>query len=105
MVDDNHRASARDRLEQRYGLDPLTRAHAGKRLVEEEQARRSRERKPDLQPPFLTIGELRHQHVGPFGLFEERQRIFALFVETGNASQALEQVKPELATSLAERGD
>ena len=64
VIDDDHGAAPADRLEQLDRLDALARAHAGERLVEQQQARRGRERKPDLQPPLLAIGELRHRRVG-----------------------------------------
>ena len=64
VVDDDHGAALADRLQQLDGLDPLARAHAGQRLVEQQQARRGRQREPDLQPPLLAVGELRHRRVG-----------------------------------------
>ena len=50
-----------------HGLDALARAHAGERLVEQQQARRGGEREADLQPALLAIGELGDRRVAPRG--------------------------------------
>ena len=55
----------------------LVRAHAGHRLVEQQQARPRRERHRDLELALLAVGEVRGEHVGARAeadLLEDRAR-------------------------------
>src|SRR6185312_15655940 len=104
-IDDDHRAPARDRLQKFHGLDALAWAHAGERLVEQEQRRRGREREPDLEPSLFAIGELRDRIIGPRGEMHEAKRLVDLFGQPLDLPNAAEQIKPERAALLRQRRD
>ncbi len=105
MVDDDHGAAARDRLEQAHGLHALARAHAGERLVEQQQAGRAGEREADLQAALLAVGELRDRRVAALREVHEFQRGLDLLVEPAHRAQAAQQVEAEFAAQCGERGD
>ena len=71
-----------------HRLDPFARAHAGERLVEQQQARRGGERKADFQPPLLAVGELRHRRVGALGEVDEFERVLDLLAQARNLRHA-----------------
>jgi len=64
MVDDDHGATLPDRFEKLHRLRPFARAEARERLIEQQQAGRGGERKSDLEPALLAIGELRDPQIG-----------------------------------------
>ena len=72
-------------LEQLHRLHALARAHAGQRLVEQQQARRGGERQADLEPPLLAIGKLGYRHVGALGQADQRKRLLDPLREPGDA--------------------
>jgi hypothetical protein len=105
VIDDDHGAALADRFEQRHGLDALARAHAGERLVEQQQARDGRERKSNLQSSLLTIGKLRHRRPGPIGEVNERKRLFDALVQPCDTAKTAQEVEPEGPALLRQRGD
>ena len=105
VVDDDHGAAARDRLEQLDGLDPFARAHAGERLVEQQQTRGSRERESDLQSALLAIGEFRHGCVGAAGQIDQSERVLHLLGQALDAGKRTKQVEPEFSAQLGESRD
>ena len=89
-----------------HRLDALARAHAGERLVEQQQARRGRERQADLEPPLLAVGELPRP-----ACRRARSRSTSASVcstcssRPGTLPRLREQVEAELAAQLGQRGD
>ena len=89
-----------------HRLDPLARAHAGQRLVEQQQAGR-RARAQGRSP----AGASRRRPAADTGVsararqVDQRQRVLDLLVEARNAVEAAQQVEPELAAQLGQRGD
>src|SRR6185295_7917777 len=94
-----------DRLEELHGLDALARAHAGERLVEEQEARRRGERQADFQSSLLSIGELGHRRIAPRAEVYQLQRMLHLPAQPGELVEAPQEVEAELAAQLGERGD
>ena len=92
-------------FKQLHGLQALARAHAGERLVEQQQARRGGEREPDLEPPLLAIGEFGHRQVGALGQVHELERVLDALRQPVDAADAAQQVEPERPALLGERGD
>jgi hypothetical protein len=78
---------------------PASGSSSSNRLGEVASAR------PDLEPPLLAVGKVRHRGVGARLEIDQRQRVLDLRVEAGNALQRLEQIEPELAAQLRQRRD
>ena len=105
VVDDDHGAASPNRFEELHHLDAFQRTHAGKRLVEQKQARRARQRKADLEPALFTIGELGDRRVGTPRQMYEFESALDLLGQSGNARHAAEHIEAELAAQRGERGD
>ena len=62
-LDEHDRDVTFERAEEAHHALRLVEAHAGDRLVEQEQAWLRRERHRDLELPLLAVGEVRREHV------------------------------------------
>ena len=82
-------------LQQLHRLHAFARAHAGQRLVEQQEARCGGKRKPDLKPPLLAIGELGHRRVGPIGQVNQRKRLLDPFAQPCDTAEPAQQIEPE----------
>src|SRR5262249_24576338 len=100
MVDDDHCAALPDRFEKLHRLRSFARAHAGERLVEQEQARRSGEGKPDLQAALLAIGELRYRQVGAIAETHLCERPLDSLRQVIDLVDPLQEIEPERASLL-----
>ena len=69
-----------------HRLHTLARAHAGERLIEQQQARLGRQREPDFKPALFAVGKIGHRHVGAGGEMDQRQRLLDPLVEAGDAA-------------------
>src|SRR5262245_26192266 len=65
VLDEHHRAGVGQPADEHRGLLRLLRAHAGRRLVEEEQRGIAGQGDGDLQMPFLAMREMSRQEMGP----------------------------------------
>ena len=101
VVDDDHRAAARDRLQQRTvssrsrGLMPASGSSSSSRLGH------GGERKADLQPALFAIGELGHRRVGPRGEVDQLERLLDVLVEPGDAVRLRNRSRRNLPRSSA----
>ncbi len=63
VLDDDVADMFRQRVEDGDEVAPLGRRQAGRRLVEQDEARRAGQRQRDLQLPLLAVRQRRHQPV------------------------------------------
>ena len=81
VVDEHDGAPARDPLDQRDGAVDVLDAHAGGRLVEQQQPRVQRQRQGQLQGPLLPVRERAGEHPGPVGQADLVEQVHGAWAE------------------------
>src|SRR5262249_61418211 len=97
VINDDHGTATDNRLEQLHHLNTLPWTHPGKRLIEQQQARRGRKCQADLEPALFAVRKLRHRGLSALGEMDQRERVLDLLVEVRDTLQRREQIEPELA--------
>ena len=65
VLDQQHRDTAGERLDQRVDLRRLGRRHPLRRLIEHQELGRERHAQRNLDPALVTVGEIAHELVRP----------------------------------------
>ena len=81
VLDDHHRAELLHRQQQLTGRAALLRAHARRRLVEEQELRPAHERHADLEPLLHAVAELAREVVRPVREAEAGKRVLHVAVQ------------------------
>ena len=81
VVDEHDGAPVRDPLDQRDGAVDVLDAHAGGRLVEQQQPRVQRQGQGQLEGPLLPVRERAGEHPGPVGQADLLEQVHGAWAE------------------------